>query len=83
VANPFFERSSNASGSVLDRSILVGRAGFMEEHGPTQLDRARAILAPIAAAAAAVLEARSTAKRLGLSRAHADVTAQTNLLGGA
>ena len=68
---------------LLDRAILVGRAGFMEEYGTAQLDSARAMLVPIAAAAAALLEERPTAKRLGLSRPHADVTAETNLLGGA
>jgi hypothetical protein len=67
---------------LLDRAVLMGRAGFMEVYGPSQLEEARAMLAPVASAAAAALEARPTAKRLGLARAHADVTAETDLLGG-
>lgn len=78
VLRPILQRFCE---QLLDRAVLVGLAGFMEEHGPSRLHEARAVLAPVAAAAAAVLEARPTAKRLGLARAHADVTAETDLLG--
>ena len=67
---------------LLDRAVLTGRAGFMEEYGSSQLEQARAVLAPVVSAAAAVLEARPSAKRLGLAAAHADITAETDLLGG-
>jgi hypothetical protein len=67
---------------LLDRAILTGRGGFMENHGASQLAQARAVLAPVACGAAEALEARPTAKRLGLARPHADVTAETDLLGG-
>jgi hypothetical protein len=79
VLRPVLERFC---GQLLDRAILVGRAGFMEDYGASRLDEARAVLAPIAVRAAAVLEARPTAKRLGLSRTHANVTAETDLCGG-
>ena len=67
---------------LLDQAVLTGRAGFMEEYGSSQIEQARAVLAPVASAAAAALEARPRAKRLGLARALADVTADTDLLGG-
>lgn len=67
-------------GQMLERAVLTGRGGFMEEYGSSQLDQARAVLAPEVSAAAAALEA--TAKRLDLARAHAAITVETNLLGG-
>jgi hypothetical protein len=67
---------------LLDRAVLDGRGGFMEQYGTAHLKEARAVLLPVASAAAAALEARPTAKRLGLARSHADVTAETDLLGG-
>jgi hypothetical protein len=69
-------------GEVLDRAILTGRGGFMDQHGPALLNEARGVLAPVALAAATILEARPDAKRLGLARSHADVTPDTNLLVG-
>jgi hypothetical protein len=69
-------------GQLLERAILTGRGGFIEEHGPGALDDARAVLASTAVAAAAVLNVRPHAKRLGLARSHADVGPNTDLLGG-
>lgn len=69
-------------GQLLERSVLTGRGGFMEQYGSAKLDDARAVLVAVACVAAAALEARPTAKRLGLARPHAALTAETNLLGG-
>lgn len=69
-------------GQLLDRAVLTGRGGYIEDHGHASLDEARAILAPVASAAAAILEARPTAKRVGLARPHADLGPDTDLLGG-
>jgi len=68
---------------VLDRAILSGRDGFLqlETGGRAHLDAARTILAPVAAQAAACLEARPDAKRLGLTR-QSIIEADTDLLGG-
>jgi hypothetical protein len=70
---------------LLDRVILSGRAGFLELElgGHARLNEALSILAPVAAQAAACLEARPDAKRLRLTRQHAQLEADTDLLGGA
>jgi len=70
---------------LLDRAILSGRAGFLELElgGRARLNEALSILAPVAAQAAECLEARPDAKRLGLTRQHAQLEADTDLLGGA
>ncbi|HEX8795226.1 MAG TPA: hypothetical protein VF765_29965 [Polyangiaceae bacterium] len=69
---------------LLDRSIISGRGGFLElaNDGQARRDEAMAILAPVAARAAQVLEARPDAKRLGLSRQHARLSPKSDLLGG-
>lgn len=69
---------------VLDWAILSGRAGFLEleSGGRARLNEAVILLAPVAAQAAARLEARPDAKRLGLTRQHALLEPDTNLLGG-
>jgi hypothetical protein len=69
-------------GQLLERTVLTGRGGFIEEHGHAAPNEARAVLAPVASAAAAILDARPTVKRLGLARSHADVGPNTDLLGG-
>ncbi len=68
-------------GELLDRAVLTGRGGFMEQYGHAQLDEARAVLAPVAQAAAERLEVRPTAKRLSLARPHANLTPTSDLLG--
>jgi hypothetical protein len=67
---------------MLERAVLAGRSGFMQMYGTSHVQEARTLLAPIVARAAAALERRPTAKRLGLARVHAKVTAETDLLGG-
>ncbi len=69
---------------LLDRSIISGRGGFLEltDGGPARSGEAMAILAPVAAQAAERLEARPDAKRLGLSRQYARLSADSDLLGG-
>ncbi len=66
---------------LLDRIILTGRGGFLEQHGSTRLDQARTVLAPIAAEAAAILTVRPEAKRLNLARPHANIGPDSDLLG--
>lgn len=68
--------------ALLERAILCGRGGFLEEHGTALLQKARDVLAPVAAAAAAILYARPDAKRLGLARPRADLKPDTDLRGG-
>jgi hypothetical protein len=68
--------------AVLDRAVLTGRGGFMNQYGHAQLEEARAVLSPVARAAAARLELRPGAKRLTLARAHANLTPTSDLLGG-
>lgn len=69
---------------LLDRSIISGRGGFLElaNDGQARRDEAMAILGPVAAQAARVLEARPDARRLGLSRQHARLSPESDLLGG-
>lgn len=67
---------------VLERQVLSGRGGFLEQHGATRINEARALLEPIAAAGASVLDARPDAKRLRLAHSFANITAETDLLGG-
>jgi hypothetical protein len=69
---------------LLDRSIVSGRGGFLElaSDGQARRDEAMAILGPLAAQAAQVLEARPDAKRLGLSRQYARLSPDSDLLGG-
>jgi hypothetical protein len=66
---------------MLDRCILTGRGGFMEQRGHAQLGEARALLAPTGSATAATLCARPDARRLGLARSHAKLGPQSDLLG--
>ncbi len=70
---------------VLDRAIISGRGGFLELDlgGCARREEAMTILAQISAEAAARLEARPDAKRLGLARQYAQLEADTDLLGGA
>jgi hypothetical protein len=68
-------------GQLLERAVLTGRNGFMERNGLGLLARAHAVLAPVATAAAAALDARPSARRLRLSQRYANVTPTTNLLG--
>jgi hypothetical protein len=70
--------------SVTERALLRGEyetRTVLERHGSAQLQAARGLLAPIAAAGADVLESRPHLKRLDLARAF-KVTTQTDLLGG-
>lgn len=67
---------------LLDRTIVTGRGGFLEHHGSEQLPGIRALLLPVAADAAEVLQSRPDTKRLGLSRRDACITPETDLLGG-
>jgi hypothetical protein len=69
---------------LLDRSIISGRGGFLElpDGGQAHRHEAMAIVAPVAARAAERLEARPDAKRLGLSRQHAHLVPESDLLGG-
>lgn len=69
-------------GQLLERAVLTGRNGFMERNGVGLLAKAHAVLAPVATAAAAALDARPSARRLRLSQRYANVTPTTNLLGG-
>jgi len=68
---------------LLDRAILSGQGGFLELElgGRARRNQALSILARVAAQAAACLEARPDAKRLGLTRQHAQLEADTDLLG--
>jgi hypothetical protein len=75
VLDRFFEE-------LLGRAVLTGRGGFLEQHGSARLDQARTLLAPVAAAAAAVLNGRHGAKRLQLARPHANIGPDSDLLGG-
>jgi hypothetical protein len=70
---------------VLERAIIYGRGGFLElqDGGCERLGEARAILAGVAGPAAVVLRARSGAKHLRLTRHHAKITSESNLLEGA
>lgn len=68
---------------MLDRAILRGRGGFLEQHGSERIGDARSVLASVAVDAASALLARPDAKRLGLARRHANVEADSDLLGGA
>lgn len=67
---------------LLDRAILCGRGGFMEQHGVGRIDEARGLLRSVTIDGARVLEKRPTAKRLGIAIRHAHVGSDTNLLGG-
>lgn len=67
---------------LLDRAIISGRGGFVEvDGGSARRSEALAVLEPVAAAAAARLEARPDAKLLGLARQHAQLKPDSNLLG--
>jgi hypothetical protein len=66
--------------AVVERGIVYGRDGLIEPCDSEQLNGACALLSPIATAAAEILQSRPDAKRLGLSRGHARVTPDTNLL---
>ena len=68
---------------LLDRAIVSGRDGFLELEGGGRARRveAMAVLAPVAAQAAACLDARPDAKRLGLTRG-SRLEADSDLLGG-
>lgn len=69
---------------LLDRAIISGQGGFLElDGGPGRRDDALSLLRRVAAEGAAVLEARPDAQRLGLARLHANLEADTNLLGDA
>lgn len=78
-ARPLLERFFQ---DLLDRAVLTGRRGFIEEYGSSELEQARAVLAPVVAEAAAALAARPRTTRLGLAKPCADVTPETNLLEG-
>lgn len=67
---------------VLDRAIVSGRGGLLEQVGPARCREARSLLADVASEAAAILVARPDAQHLGLARRYAHIEADTNLLGG-
>ena len=67
--------------TVLDSAIMSPRGGYLDTEGHGRKEEARSLLAPIAAAAAEILAERPEAKRLGLARPHANIQADTNLLG--
>jgi hypothetical protein len=69
---------------LLDRAIISGRGGFLEleQGGQARRGEALSILARVASEAAAALEARPDAKRLGLARQYAQLEADSDLLGG-
>lgn len=68
-------------GQLLDRAIVTPRGGFIELVGAQRVGAAGEYLRPIAEQAAQVLLARPEAKRLQLARRHAQIDADTDLLG--
>lgn len=66
---------------LLDRAIITSRGGFIELVGARRIGAAAAYLGPIAEQAAEVLLARPDAKLLHLARRHAQIGADTDLLG--
>lgn len=66
---------------LLDSAIISPRGGFLETSGHSRKDEARALLSPVASAAAEKLATRPDARRLGLARPHADLRPDSDLLG--
>lgn len=69
--------------ALLDRAIISGRGGLLEQVGHAGRRKALSVLAPVAREGAQVLIARPDAKRLRLARRHAQLDPDTDLLGGA